>query len=749
MHRCWLVVVLAVLGGCSPKSPGPPASASPSPAAAAASESGSGLRLLESTDKRKRKSYHRKLGDTAYRLGHYPAAVKEYRKVLAMDASDPNSIIKIGLAHHQLGELDLAWDYLVQGKALSPDNHEVRLALGTIEHTRGRDEAARTEAVSVVDRYPSYLDALSLLVDSSATPEEAADAIARLERVRDSLEGGARFHLLLGQAHTTRRDFGAAEKAYQAALKVDPDSIEARVALGKIQMAKRDLTAAEREFKGAAELAPAGSKARVRLAAFYLMAGRPEAAARVLAEMTQRAPEYLPAFRMLAALACDHGLYEPAAKAAAIILEREPGDPVALLVRGRCEFARGDFDAAVTAFRALVAAEPESAGARFEMARAQLRAGKLAAARAQLVAALGKSPDFEPAVLLLATVDLGLGQAGPAVERLRQYVGRQQDSLEAHCLLSQAECDAGDREAALATAKRIAALAPGDPRGPYLAGRALLALGRKDEARESFEASLDLAPGFIGSIEALVELDRAGGGIDQAVTRLETQIERAPSSAPLLYLLGRVEASRRHDADAEAAYRRAVEADPRLVGPHVELGRMYASAGRYREAGEHLDLAVQGETRNVDLFLLAGAVHEKAGDLWGAEAAYKRVLAIDPQHAAAANNLAYLIAEHGGDLAQAIRLARVAREKAPAEPRYADTLGWLLHAEGKAAEALENLRMAAAGLPDNPAVQCHLGMALSRSADPAQAKEVLARAIGLKADFPGVEDCRKALAELR
>jgi Flp pilus assembly protein TadD len=65
------------------------------------------------------------------------------------------------------------------------------------------------------------------------------------------------------------------------------------------------------------------------------------------------------------------------------------------------------------------------------------------------------------------------------------------------------------------------------------------------------------------------------------------------------------------------------------------------------------------------------------GNLNEAKERYKKVLNLQPNSAAAANNLAWLIAsEKDGDLGEALRLAMQAKQAMPEEPHIADTLGW-------------------------------------------------------------------------
>jgi Flp pilus assembly protein TadD len=125
------------------------------------------------------------------------------------------------------------------------------------------------------------------------------------------------------------------------------------------------------------------------------------------------------------------------------------------------------------------------------------------------------------------------------------------------------------------------------------------------------------------------------------------------------------------------------------------------------------------------------------------------VLALTPRAAAAANNLAWIYSEHGGDQDKALQLAQMAKEVAPDDPRVSDTLGWILYKRGVHQRALALLKESAAKLPDNPQVQYHLGMAYAQVGDQAGARQALEFAVKSPADFQGKDEARKTLASLR
>jgi Flp pilus assembly protein TadD len=296
--------------------------------------------------------------------------------------------------------------------------------------------------------------------------------------------------------------------------------------------------------------------------------------------------------------------------------------------------------------------------------------------------------------------------------------------------------------------RQMAALAPQEPRGPTLLGIALRAQGKTGEARAAFEKALEMAPGYAEPLAELAALDLAAGKPDAALARVRTQVERVPESGQLHALLGRVHASRKEQAPAEAAYLKALELNPDLVGVYGELAQLYGTAGRYDAALASLDKLIAKNPSNASAFMLQGVLHELRNDVAKATAAYEKALQLRPRSPAAANNLAYLLTENGGDADRALGLAQTAKELAPDDPNISDTLGWILLKRGVIQRALALLTEASSKLPNNAEVLYHLGLAQQRAGQPNAARQSLQRALLLGSNFRGSDEARKALGQL-
>jgi tetratricopeptide (TPR) repeat protein len=132
-----------------------------------------------------------------------------------------------------------------------------------------------------------------------------------------------------------------------------------------------------------------------------------------------------------------------------------------------------------------------------------------------------------------------------------------------------------------------------------------------------------------------------------------------------------------------------------------------------------------------------------------AGAAAQDLRRLDPRFAPAANNLAWLMNEYGGDPEQALELAQTARNAAPQDPNIADTLGWVLYKHGRYNAAIELLEESAGTLKNNPVIHYHLGMAHSKVGNNDAAQKALQVAVRSREDFAGKSEARTTLAALK
>ena len=201
-----------------------------------------------------------------------------------------------------------------------------------------------------------------------------------------------------------------------------------------------------------------------------------------------------------------------------------------------------------------------------------------------------------------------------------------------------------DVNRALSTFDETLTMAPGY--APALVGRgeALLALGRQDQALESFEGALT-ADATLSDVRRRVQVLR--------FRSLQEVIDAAREAARS----GR-------EADARAAYARALAASPDSPFLHREVGLLDRKTGHPDQALEEFKRATALDPSDTTSLVQIGELLDERGDYAGAEAAYRQAADLEPS------------AELSARVAVAAKNAREA--KLPAEFRAGLTLS-LIH----------------------------------------------------------------------
>jgi tetratricopeptide (TPR) repeat protein len=130
----------------------------------------------------------------------------------------------------------------------------------------------------------------------------------------------------------------------------------------------------------------------------------------------------------------------------------------------------------------------------------------------------------------------------------------------------------------------------------------------------------------------------------------------------------------------------------------------------------------------------AAVAHHQAGRLAQAEAAYRQLLAGEPDHADALHLLAVLLHQSRRST-EAEPLVRRAAALAPRNAEIHNTLGSLLRDTGRPAAATDAFRAALRAQPNTPEIRYNLGLALLDAGDLPAAEAALRNAARLKPDF--------------
>jgi tetratricopeptide (TPR) repeat protein len=305
----------------------------------------------------------------------------------------------------------------------------------------------------------------------------------------------------------------------------------------------------------------------------------------------------------------------------------------------------------------------------------------------------------------------------------------------------------GNLSAAEADLEKAIKVAPRNPAAYIQMGNLRVGQKKPDEAEKYFAQALKIDPSSSDALTGLVNIAVGPKDSAKALRMVQDQIALVPNSSPFYLLLGQIELRSQEQEKAENAFQKSVEFDVHNVPAILLLASVQAARGSADQAITTYQQAIQNNSGDVRLYVGLGGVLETRNDWQQAEDAYHKALEIQPDYPLAANNLAYLMLEHGGNVNVAFSLAQTARKGLPNLPNSADTLGWAYYQQGAYNAAIEALQEAVKGSADSATYHYHLGMAYRKAGNFPLAKKQFEATLQINPNFVQAAEIKKILAE--
>ena len=212
---------------------------------------------------------------------------------------------------------------------------------------------------------------------------------------------------------------------------------------------------------------------------------------------------------------------------------------------------------------------------------------------------------------------------------------------------------------------------------------------------------------------------------DQAMAVLKDEVKKHPERIDYLVALGNIAVRAKKFDEAQGYYKQVLEKQPRSADVWIRLGETQRRSGDNKSAMDSFSKAKDLAPTNVMPYVQLALMYDSAGQKEQARPLYEQVLKIQPDHPIALNNLAYMLAESGADLDQALTMAQRAKQKLPSDDNVADTLGWIYIKKNLSDSAISIFQELTRKEPQRSVYHFHLAMALAQKGDKIQARKEL------------------------
>jgi tetratricopeptide (TPR) repeat protein len=633
------------------------------------------------------------------------------------------------------------------------------MLLAEVKSNLNDPEQALAAAERQVVHTPNDLNAVKLLARLDLSQKRPAAAAQVLTATSAALDGEALD--MLGNAYVAGGQPAKAVETLRRASALMPDNTRVLTQLAALELSQGRPGQAAQALDRALDVTGATAAANSAGAAITTVATRATAEPRVggssqgrptetPARTADAGPAQTQTTANLVVVALQAGDIDRAVAALSKLRQLKADPTEVALLTGMVKLAQIDLAGAAAAFQEAQTLDPKAAAPRINMARVLALQGRDAEAIATLQELLASDPGNAAALTPLVNLLVSTNQPDKAVAVAEAAQRAAPGNMSIALGLAELYSRTNHPDKALALLDTTDKAAAGTPNAALLELRAQaqLNLGQQPAAEQTLQQLLDSAPdnavarrqlaelmafdkNYDGArallrdgltrnpgngilMAASVAIANAEGGPTLAVARADELSRNPANAAPTLK--ADVLMSQRKFTEARDSYQTIMNAlpkgDPNASRLQVRIAQATAAAGDPARAASMLRSWMAAHPDDANVMLSLSELDLAANRIPEARTQLDAVLVQQPNNPAVLNNLAW-ISQQQGDLPRARTLATRAYLLSPS-PQSADTLGWIILAQGQTSNAVALLREAAKGPTQDPAIQYHLAAALAK-----------------------------------
>ena len=310
------------------------------------------------------------------------------------------------------------------------------------------------------------------------------------------------------------------------------------------------------------------------------------------------------------------------------VLKLHPQDAEAYAHLGLLEAQQEHYEEAVARYRKALALSPEMPGLRLNLGLALFKAGKMKDAVTTFLPLLKTLPaDSQEALRVTTLIGLasyGAGDYAGAVPFLKKAVAADAKNLPFRLTLAQSCLWSKQYQCVLDVYREIVNLNENSAEADMLAGQALDEMKDRPGAIEQFRAAVQADPKMPDVHFGLGYLLWAQLKFDEAAKELEAELSNNPDHPQALTYLADCHIQLNNPGPALPLLEKAVRLNSRIELAHVDLGVLYANAGKNDDALRELKTAEELDPTDQNVHWRLGRFYKSIGKKAEAEVEFQK-----------------------------------------------------------------------------------------------------------------------------
>jgi tetratricopeptide (TPR) repeat protein len=514
---------------------------------------------------------------------------------------------------------------------------------------------------------------------------------------------------------------------------------------------KENLRKAIEHMEALTRLQPSDTDSWQVLGRLYKMDNQDQKAEEAFKKVLNVDPDSKGGLSSLAQLYFEQGDYAGAVELLKKIPEADM-DPSLLGMLGYAYSQTHDFQSAVATDEKALAKDPENQELRRAYADALMDMGNTPAARTEFEKILKADPDDGSTYLRLAQLDRQEGrfdQARKELERARTLPQPDDTKIQYEMKIQYEQAlledAAGNQDKAIELLQGLVKSseqaegqftpAEANNRAIFLERLGLIyrAQRKHQPALQAFQqiVALGKAQAPRGE-ELIVDTMRLTHQLPKALDEVNSAVQKFPEERSLRILRAYVVGEMGRVGEAVNQLQALMNNTPADRELYLSVAQVYSQAKQFAEAEQAVNKALgyssKPEEQEYSRFML-GSIYERQKKYDLAEEQFKKVLAVDPLNASAANYLGYMLADRGVRLEESVKYIKKALELEPNNGAYLDSLGWAYYQMNRCDLAEPPLENAARIMSGDPTIHEHLGRLYLRMGKETLAEQEWERAL--------------------